>query len=64
MRIWLLIACLIALPVSAEVFTYVDAQGNRAFTDQPQHGNAKRVPLATSNRSDFTPMVPHGLVLA
>jgi hypothetical protein len=50
MRLWLLIACLIALPVSAEVFTYVDAQGNRTFTDQPQHGNAKRVPLATSNR--------------
>jgi hypothetical protein len=47
---WLLIACLIVLPASAEVFTYVDAQGNRVFTDQPGTSNAKRVPLATSNR--------------
>jgi len=50
MKRWLLITCLIALPASAEVFIYVDAQGNRTFTDQPQHGNAKRVPLAASNR--------------
>ncbi|MHC8409069.1 DUF4124 domain-containing protein [Pseudomonas sp. Hz4] len=50
MRVWLLIACLIALPVTAEVFTYVDAQGNRVFTDQPGSGKAKRVPIAPSNR--------------
>lgn len=50
MRPWLLIACLLALPASAEVFTYIDAQGNRVFTDQPKPGNAKRVPLATGNR--------------
>lgn len=55
MRHWLLIACLIALPASAEVFTYVDAQGNRVFTDQPGSGNAKRVPLATSNRMSANP---------
>lgn len=52
---WLLIACLVVLPVSAEVFTYVDAQGNRVFTDQPGTGNAKRVPLATSNRMSANP---------
>jgi hypothetical protein len=52
---WLLIACLIALPVTAEVFTYVDAQGNRVYTDQPGSGNAKRVPLATSNRMSANP---------
>lgn len=46
----MLLACLLALPVSAQVFTYVDAQGNRVFTDQPKPGNAKRVPLAPSNR--------------
>jgi hypothetical protein len=46
----MLITCLLALPASAEVFTYVDAQGNRVFTDQPKPGNAKRVPLSTSNR--------------
>ena len=28
------------------MFTYVDAQGNRVFTDQPGSGNAKRVPMA------------------
>jgi hypothetical protein len=54
LKAWLLIACLLALPVSAEVFTYVDAQGNRVFTDQPKPGNAKRVPLATSNRMSAT----------
>lgn len=55
MRMWLLIACLIALPVTAEVFTYVDAQGHRVYTDQPGSGNAKRVPLATSNRMSANP---------
>ncbi|AWM89785.1 penicillin-binding protein [Pseudomonas sp. 31-12] len=55
MRVWLLIACLIALPVTAEVFTYVDAHGNRVYTDRPGSGNAKRVPLATSNRMSANP---------
>jgi hypothetical protein len=41
---------LFALPAAAEVFTYVDAQGNRVYTDRPGSGGAKRVPLATSNR--------------
>lgn len=50
-----MIACLIMLPVSAEVFTYIDAQGNRVFTDQPGSRNAKRVPLATSNRMSANP---------
>lgn len=50
MRLWLLLACLFALPAAAEVFTYVDAQGNRVYTDRPGSGGAKRVPLATSNR--------------
>ncbi|WP_207284653.1 DUF4124 domain-containing protein [Pseudomonas sp. FW300-N2A2] len=55
MRLWLLAACLIALSASAEVFTYIDAQGNQVFTDQPGSGNAKRVPLATSNRMSANP---------
>ncbi|WP_236193064.1 DUF4124 domain-containing protein [Pseudomonas glycinae] len=45
---------LIAFGASAEVFTYIDAQGNRVYTDQPR-GNAKRVPLATSNRMASNP---------
>ena len=40
---------LIAFGASAEVFTYVDAQGNRVYTDQPR-GNAKRVPLTDEVR--------------
>ncbi|WP_258619122.1 DUF4124 domain-containing protein [Pseudomonas sp. B21-048] len=55
MSFWLLLACLISLPAMAEVFTYVDAQGNRVFTDQPGTRNAKRVPLATSNRMSPNP---------
>ncbi|BCX65701.1 DUF4124 domain-containing protein [Pseudomonas izuensis] len=58
MKAWLLIACLFAFPVSAEVFTYVDAQGNRVFTDQPKPGNAKRVPLSTGNRMPATDIAP------
>ncbi|AWA37370.1 penicillin-binding protein [Pseudomonas fluorescens] len=45
---------LIAFGAAAEVFTYIDAQGNRVYTDQPR-GNAKRVPLATSNRMASNP---------
>jgi len=45
---------LTTLHASAEVFTYVDAQGNRVFTDQPR-GNAKRVPMTTSNRMSANP---------
>ena len=48
-------ACLIALPAMAEVFTYVDAQGNRVYTDQPGSRNAKRVPMAPSNRISANP---------
>ncbi|MCR8933583.1 MULTISPECIES: DUF4124 domain-containing protein [unclassified Pseudomonas] len=51
-----LILCLLALPASAEVFTYIDAQGNRVYTDQPR-GNAKRVPIASSNRMSATPTI-------
>lgn len=46
---------LIALPAKAEIYTYIDAQGNRVFTDQPRPGNAKRVPLAPGNRMSATP---------
>jgi len=55
LKAWLLIACLIALPASAEVFMYVDAQGNRVFTDHPKPGDARRVLLAPSNRIAANP---------
>jgi hypothetical protein len=54
LKVLLLIGLLLAQPSSAEVFTYIDAQGNRVFTDQPKPGDAKRVPLATSNRMSST----------
>lgn len=54
-RPWLIaLLAMITLQASAEVFTYIDAQGNRVYTDQPR-GNAKRVPLATSNRMPANP---------
>ena len=54
-RAWLVAAlAMMTLQASAEVFTYVDAQGNRVYTDQPR-GNAKRVPIATSNRMSANP---------
>jgi hypothetical protein len=55
LKVWLLIACLIAQPASAEVFMNVDAQGNRVFTDQPKPGDARRVPLTKSNRIAANP---------
>jgi hypothetical protein len=55
MKWWLLLVCFITLPAMADVFTYVDAQGNRVFTDQPGAGNAKRVPTPPSNRMPANP---------
>jgi len=55
LKTWLLIACFIALPTSAQVFTYVDPQGNRVFTDQPKPGNATHVPLVKNNRMAANP---------
>ncbi|WP_459200183.1 DUF4124 domain-containing protein [Pseudomonas tremae] len=52
-----LLICLLglsALPVMADVYTYIDAQGNRVFTDQP-HKNAKRVDIQPSNNMTGTP---------
>jgi len=40
---------LLALPALAQVYTYIDAEGNRVFTDKPRSGNAERVQLAPSN---------------
>jgi hypothetical protein len=40
---------LLTLPAMAQVYTYIDAEGNRVFTDKPRAGNAERVELAPSN---------------
>lgn len=50
MRALLFALLLVALPSFAQVYTYVDAEGNRVFTDSPRDGNAKQVQMAPSNR--------------
>lgn len=63
-RPWLMaLLAMITLQASAEVFTYIDAQGNRVYTDQPR-GNAKRVPLATSNRMPANPTAARPITTA
>ncbi|WP_210642421.1 DUF4124 domain-containing protein [Pseudomonas sp. Tri1] len=49
---WLLALglALAAQPGVAQVYTYIDAQGNRVFTDQPRPGNARKVELPPGNR--------------
>ncbi|MCV4340106.1 DUF4124 domain-containing protein [Pseudomonas capsici] len=52
-----LLMCLLlltVLPAAADVYTYIDANGNRVFTDQP-HKNAKRVEIPPSNNMTGTP---------
>jgi len=61
MRTLLLCLLLIGLPAAAQVYTYVDANGNRVFTDRPTSDNAERIELpATNNMSlpDSTPPPP------
>ena len=45
---------LLALPAFAQVYTYIDSEGNRVFTDKPRSGNAERVELAPSNSMPTT----------
>ncbi len=50
MRIPLLcLSLLLCLPLQAQVYTYIDAEGNRVFTDQPRSSNAQQVQLAPTN---------------
>lgn len=53
----LLLLCLLLItwPAAADVYTYVDPQGNRVFTDQPHPGNARRVDIPPSNISSQPP---------
>lgn len=47
---------LLTLPSLAQVYTYIDADGNRVFTDKPKSGNAERVELAPSNAMPAPPV--------
>ncbi len=51
---WLCLLMLSSIPAMADVYTYVDGQGNRVFTDQP-HKNARRVDIPPSNSTTGTP---------
>lgn len=53
----LLALCLAVLPGlgAAQVYTYIDAQGNHVFTDQPRPGNAQKVQLPPANRMATPP---------
>ena len=45
----LLALLLLSWPAFAQVYTYIDADGNRVYTDQPKPGNAKPVEMAPMN---------------
>ena len=53
-KLLLSLSILASLPVMADVYTYIDAQGNRVFTDQPRK-NAQRVDIPPSNNMTGTP---------
>ncbi len=53
MRFALLFLMLLGLPAVADVYTYIDSDGNRVFTDQPR-GNAKKVEITPTNGMDQT----------
>jgi len=46
MRHLLLSLCLLALPAGAEIYSYVDGQGNRVFTDRPPQNQPQAKSLA------------------
>ncbi|MBB2496788.1 DUF4124 domain-containing protein [Aquipseudomonas ullengensis] len=44
-----LLICLLPLHAHAGVYTYIDADGNRVYTDQPRSDDAEQIQLAPSN---------------
>lgn len=58
MRIFLLGLLLLAQSAQAQVYTYIDAEGNRVFTDSPRSSNAERVNIAPSNSAQLNQNTP------
>lgn len=58
MRIFLLGLLLLAHSAQAQVYTYIDAEGNRVFTDSPRSSNAERVNIAPSNSAQLNQNPP------
>ena len=53
MRVLLCLLLLTCLPAFAGVYTYLDADGNRVFTDKPRSANAQRIELAPTNSASL-----------
>ena len=58
MRTLLLCLLFVTQAASAQVYTYIDAEGNRVFTDKPRNSNAERVMLAPSNSAQMSQPQP------
>lgn len=58
MRTLLLCLLFVTQAASAQVYTYIDAEGNRVFTDKPRSSNAERVMLAPSNSAQMSQPQP------
>lgn len=58
MRSLLLCLLLATQGALAQVYTYIDAEGNRVFTDKPRSGDAERVILAPSNSVQLSQPAP------
>lgn len=55
---WLGLLLAWALPVGAQVFTYIDENGNRVFTDRPRSHAAQPVETRTTNEMPAMPVAP------
>jgi hypothetical protein len=53
MRALLFLLLLTCLPAFAGVYTYLDADGNRVFTDKPRSANAQRIELTPTNSTSL-----------
>lgn len=57
-RAFLLGLLLAAQSAMAQVYTYIDAEGNRVFTDKPRSSSAERVYIAPSNKVQLNSPAP------
>lgn len=58
MRTFLLGLLFLAQGAHAQVYTYIDAEGNRVFTDSPRSSSAERVIIAPSNSAQLNQPPP------
>ena len=58
MRFPFILLLLVAPLAFGQVYTYIDAEGNRVFTDKPRSSNAERVMLAPTNNVELSQPAP------